>query len=259
MERNLKFLLITPSFKRPYMLRASILNSANQTHTNFHHSIVINHEEGSDYNYDLMYDDIISKFDDKLPVDPFRECYNPPPKYIINYKPNGDQQENYITAITQIIRDYPEIYNTIDYILKWDDDEVHKADFLKSINNFINNNPGYHIYSSQISNQLNNYHFYTGNSYGHLGGVPDDIDIGHPATLAFDRTAAEMILLTPEDKDYWEFRGGGFEDTAWLNYWNKHNLKFKLNKEPNLNYVWHIHGGRGPGEGNISISDWVAD
>ncbi len=256
MKKNYKFLLITPSFKRPYMLRNCVMNSVNQTYTNFCHSIVINQEEDQEYNYEFLLDDVIKKTENVYNYeDPFMI-----PEYVVNYKINEDQHLNYISTITYIIKQRPEIYNTVDYILKWDDDEIHKADFLKSINDFINNNPGYHIYSSKLSTQLNNYHFTAEGSFGNLGGVPEGIDIGHPATMAFDKIAAEMILLTPNDKNYWELRGGGtWEDTAWLNYWNKNNLKFKCNHTPNPNYVWHIHGGRGPGAGNVSISNWVRD
>lgn len=264
MNKNFKFLLITPSYKRPYMLRTCILNSANQSYISFHHSIVINQGDGSEYNYDLLFDDIILPENSKnILVDPFIEQRFPseklaPPKYIINYKTNEDQQANYISTITNIIKQHPDIYNTIDYILKWDDDEIHKANYLKNINEYINKNPGYDIYTSPVGSQLNNYHLNTGRSYGHLGGCPND-SIGMPGTMAFNKSAAEMILLTPDDEGYWEFRGGGFEDTAWMHHWHNNNLKFKLIDLPNEDFIWHIHGGRVSGEGNVSISDWAAD
>ena len=257
MNRDLKFLLITPSFKRPYMLRSSILNSANQTYTNFHHSIMINYDEKSHYNYEFMFDDIISKFDSKVPLDPF-SVPQPLKKYIVNYKSNEDQHENHIKAIFNIIENYPEIYNRVDYIVKWDDDDIYKSNYLKSVCDYIHRYPGYNIYTTKASSQLNNYHFRINQAYGHLGGVPND-NIGMPATMIFDRTAAEMIMIKSDDKEYRKFRGNGFEDTAWFHHWHNNNLKFKLVDMPNNNFIWHIHGGKGPGKGNISTSSWLDD
>ena len=134
---------------------------------------------------------------------------------------------------------------------------IMKSFYLSSINDFINMHPDYNIYSTKVSNQLNNYHLNTGQSYSNLGAMNEPV--GYPATIVFDKRAAEMILLTPESDGYWDFRGGGFEDTAWVHYWSKNGLKFKLNETPNDNYVWHIHGGKVAGQGNVSVSDWVAD
>ena len=52
-----KYLLVTPSYNRPYMIRQCICNAKNQTYKNFIHSIAIQREEETNYN--ILYDDII--------------------------------------------------------------------------------------------------------------------------------------------------------------------------------------------------------
>ena len=254
MCKDFKFLLITPSYKRPYMLRACIQNALNQTYTNFYHSIVINQDADQLYNYKLLYDDLIPA---PKNIFPGMETPPSPEQYIISYKTNEDQHVNYIAAIAQA-KANKQLYDSIDYIVKWDDDEIMRSQYLSGINDFINMHPGYNIYSTKVSSQVNNYHLNTGQAFSNLGGVPDFV--GMPATLVFDKKAAEMILpITPGSDGYQEFRGRGFEDTAWINYWNEKGLKFKLNETPNDEYIWHVHGGKVAGEGNISISNWVRD
>lgn len=218
-----KFLLITPTYRRPYMLRSCIMDAMNQDYKNFFHSIVI-YQDNTNYDYTLVYNDLISNCLDKDGSSNIQ----------IGYQTKGNQHDNYINTIKQA----GYTAGDIDYIVKWDDDDIHKADYLSTINSVIDLNPGYNIYSFKLKTQLNNYHLKHGD-YHNLGGFPERA--GMPNTLVFDKLAIKAILSLSA--------GPGFEDTAWVNHCNEIGLTFFLGKTDSL--IWHIHGG------NISTGDWL--
>mgnify|MGYP003645263210 FL=1 len=230
-----KFLLITPSYKRPYMLRSCIADAINQDYKNFYHSIAVYHDN-TEYDYTPLYDDLLPKCLDK-----HGKCNTQ-----IKYNKVGDQHENYTNAIKYVSN---EIGETIDYIVKWDDDDIHTADYLNTINDVINANPTYNIYSFKLQTQLNNYHLRNGD-YHNLGGMPEYV--GMPNTLIFDKVAAKYILQlrsNSEKYNYFRKKYPGHEDTVWVNLWDQMGLRFYLGTVDS--FIWNIHGG------NISIGNWV--
>jgi len=226
-----KYLLITPTYKRPYMLRQCILNAKNQTYKNFVHSVAIQHEEK--INYEKLYDDII---DDRWVI----KYYNKPK---VHWR--RAIHKNHLNALTQI--DY-EMCKDIDYVVKFDDDDIQKADYLQDIDNIIQEDPSYNVYSFKLKTQLNNYHISTSN-YHNLGAVSKEY--GMPMTLFFDKKALNSLLDLNKEKEegLWAKCSGG-EDCLWANYWKDIGLKIKPCVLTD-NFIWHIHGK------NVSTGEWV--
>ena len=232
-----KFLLITPNYKRPYMLRSCIADAINQDYKNFYHSIVVYQDE-TNYNYEPLYNDLLPKC---LDEDGQKNIQ-------ITYGKNGHQHENFINTIKQISNTVGE---TIDYIVKWDDDDIHKTNYLSTINSVIDANPNHNIYSFKLNTHINNYHLKTG-SYHNLGGMPEYT--GMPNTLIFDKTAAQSIVqLNSTSKEYEDLHRSypGHEDTVWVNLWDEMKLQFYLGETDS--FIWNIHGN------NISIGNWLED
>lgn len=226
-----KYLLITPSFNRPYMLRQCIHNAKNQTYKNFIHSIAIQGDKDTDYKG--MYDDIIDS------------------RWVINYYQKPDLHwprsihENHKNALKQISYS---LYKDIDYVVKFDDDDIQKSIYLQEIDNLIEENPDYNVFSFKLKNLLNNYHLETGD-YRNLGGVPEEY--GMPMTLVFDKKALNSLLILNEEKEdtLWA-KYNGADDTIWANYWKDIGLKIKPCTATD-NLIWHIHGN------NVSTGEWV--
>ena len=204
------------------MLRSFIMDAMNQDYKNFFHSIII-YQDDTSYNYSPVYNDLILNCLDNTGNLNTR----------ISYRVNSNQHDNYINTITQV----GNMLSDIDYVVKWDDDDIHKSNYLSTISSVIDHNPEYNIYSFKLNTQLNNYHLAKG-SFHNLGGMPDDA--GMPNTLVFDKKAVKAIL---------DLEGvNGFEDSAWVKHWTDLGLKFFLGNTDNL--IWHIHGK------NISTSEW---
>lgn len=228
-----KYLLVTPSYNRPYMLRQCILNAKNQTYKNFVHSIAI--QDGEEIGYKKLYDDIV---DDRWIIKYYKKPDLSWPKCI---------HENHINAFTQI--NYS-VYKDIDYVVKFDDDDIQKADYLQEIDSMIQENPGYNVFSYKLKTLINNYHILSGD-YHNLGSVP--VEYGMPMTLIFDKVAMNSLLILNKDKEevLWK-KYNGADDTIWANYWKDIGLKIKPCISTH-NFIWHIHGK------NVSTGQWLKD
>jgi len=219
------------------MLRSCIADAINQDYKNFYHSVVV-YQDKTNYDYKPIYDDLLPKCLDK----------DGRPNLQIKYNKNGHQHDNYVKPIKYVNN---KIGKTIDYIVKWDDDDIHKTNYLSTINDIIDSNPNHNIYSFKLQTEINNYHLRHGD-YHNLGGMPNYV--GMPNTLIFDMVAAKHILqLQSHSKRYKELHNKypGHEDTVWVNMWDEMNLQFYLGKTDA--FIWNIHGG------NISIGNWAED
>jgi hypothetical protein len=237
----INFLLFTPSFDRPYMLRQCVLNIKNQSYSNFHHSIAINRNPTTSGNYDdwnmdygqneLEYQELLNDVVDE--------------RWTINYYENSDQHVNYLRALKQVdIDDY-------DYFVKIDDDEIHKRGYLASIAEYISANDDFNVFTSKVSLKLNNCYLERNGPWGNLGAVPHEV--GLPGTMVLDRIAIRDVIEMPTS----EWEQGCFEDTAWLNYLYEKKKRTFVSGPPQSNFIWHIHGGYGAGTPNISTSGWA--
>jgi cellulose synthase/poly-beta-1,6-N-acetylglucosamine synthase-like glycosyltransferase len=205
--KQMKVLLFTPSYKRPYILRQCILNMKNQSYTNFTHSISIMFDNESEVkDYEILFDDIL---DDR---------------FKIQYKKNSRTHTNAMTTISQC----PEPY---DLYIKIDDDDIYKKDYVKTIVEYFETHKC-DVLSSKISYQLNNYHLAKGN-YKSLGGHFPNNNYLMPMTFAFSQKAYQILLTIKDNKNY--------EDLQWRTAWSKYGLKDD-NVDNSSNIIWHIHG-----------------
>jgi cellulose synthase/poly-beta-1,6-N-acetylglucosamine synthase-like glycosyltransferase len=206
-RKNMKVLLFTPTYKRPYMLRQCIFNMKNQSYSDFTHSISIMYDEESEIaNYEVLFDDIL---DDR---------------FIMEYKKNSSTHSNYMSPLLQPSEPY-------DLYIKIDDDDIYKKDYLKTIVEYFESNPC-DILTSKIGNQLNNY-FVSKGEYRSLGGDYPYHNFLMPQTYAFNHKAFEIIRNIKDDNNY--------EDLQWRTAWSKHKLK-DGNVDNSQNIIWHIHG-----------------
>jgi len=199
------------------------MDTINQDYRDFFHSVIV-YQDDTKYDYTPVYEDLIPNCIGK----------DGGKNININYQPRDSQHHNYLNTIKQA----GSLLADIDYVVKWDDDDIHKSNYLSTINKVIHYNPGHNIYSFKLSTLINNYHLRLGD-YHNLGGMPDCA--GMPNTLVFDKQAVKAIL---DLKDV-----SGFEDSAWVNHWYDIGLTFFLGHTDN--FIWHIHGE------NISTGDWV--
>ena len=203
----MKVLLFTPSFKRPYMLRQCILNTKNQSYTNFTHSICVMYNDASEVaNYENLFNDII---DDR---------------YIIGYNNDSSTHTNDMTTIAQS----PTAY---DIYIKIDDDDIHKKDYVKTIVEYFETHEC-DILSSNVGFQLNNY-FLTKGDFRSLGGNFPNNNFLMPMTFAFSHKAYQILLSIKDNTVY--------DDLLWRVAWSNYGLK-DHNVDNSNNIIWHIHG-----------------
>lgn len=191
------------------MLRQCILNAKNQSYDNYIHSVGIMYDLEPLFS-EIVYDDLYS---DKL---------------IINDFANSHTHFNNINVMKAV----PD-YEDYDIYIKMDDDDVYKANYVKSIVEFFKANPDTDIVSSNIVTQINGENVYLG-QYSDLGNLYSG-DYRMPMTYAFNKKAFNAIKNL-ESKDI-----SGYDDMTWRMHWNAHRLKASVvNNEYNI--VWHIHG-----------------
>jgi hypothetical protein len=135
-------------------------------------------------------------------------------------------------------------YECYDVFIKMDDDDVYKADYVKNILTFFENNPGIDIVSSEIAFQLNGTEVYLANAKD-LGGNAD-VEYKMPMTYAFNKKALDAIINL-EQKDMF-----GFDDMIWRIIWRAYGLRHATidNAEE---IIWHIHGN------NVSTSSFLKE
>lgn len=211
---ELKVLCFTSSYNRHKMLRGTILDIKNQSYKNIFHTINITADEVLNEDYKLMYDDI--------------ESVN------IIFTKNSHQHYNFIRAITSVD------YNNYDIFVKIDDDDIYKADYVKTIVEYFNMNQTADVVSSKIKYQLNGTILREVNA-NHLGGNPENCDFKMPPTFAFNKNGLKHILSL--DKIY------KYEDHMWRDIWCKNCSLHEIDNCNNI--IWHIHGK------NISTSDFL--
>lgn len=211
---DLKVLCFTTSYLRYKMLRGTILDIKNQSYKNIFHTINITADEVLNENYKLMYDDIES----------------------INtiFTKNSHQHYNYIRAITAVD------YNNYDIFVKIDDDEIYKADYVKTIVEYFKTNQTIDVVSSKIKHQLNGSILREVNA-NHLGGNPKNCDFKMPPTFAFNKTGLNSILSLDNIYKY--------EDHMWRDAWCKNCRVHEIDNSTNI--IWHIHGK------NVSTSNFL--
>jgi hypothetical protein len=203
----MKVLLFTPSYKRPYMLRECILNTKNQSYTDFTHSVSVMYDDVSEIsNYEYLFDDILDE------------------RFIIKYNKNSSTYVNYMTTISQCPTPY-------DIYIKMDDDDIYKKDYVKTIVEYFETHEC-DILSSEIGSQLNNYFLSKGN-YRSLGGDFPDNNFLMPQTYAFSHKAYKGLLHIEDNRN--------FEDLQWRAAWTSCGLKDD-NVDNSNNIIWHIHG-----------------
>jgi len=225
------FLLITPSYRRPYMLRSAILNANQQSNSSFVHSIAINQDEVGEFDYTPIIDDVVD----------LQKTY-------IQYHKNSYQHQNYKNAIEQVD------YTKFDYIVKWDDDDIYKKDYLKELDAYLSENPDCDVYSCSLSLCINNWHMDSKGTMQNLGGMPKFV--GMPQSLCFSQRAIKEILSWNDEK-FQEIgkEFGGFEDTKYVGELNKQGFVFAKDLH-SRQLIWHIHGGHLSGQGNVSTGAW---
>lgn len=202
----MKVLVFTSSYNRPYMLRQCVLSVKNQSVKDITHAINITSENPLDaltLINDLVTDDVI-------------------------ITKNSHTHFNNMAAIKAV-----DDYEDYDVFIKMDDDDIYKADYVKNIVTFFENNPDVDIVSSEIQFQLNGTDVYLANAKD-LGGNAD-VEYRMPMTYAFNKKALDAIINL-EEKDMF-----GFDDMIWRIIWKAYGLKHAVvdNAEE---IIWHIHG-----------------
>jgi len=215
----MKVLIFTSSYyKRPYMLRQSILNGLNQSYENLIHSINITVDETTETkDFSPLYNDLSGKF-------------------VVNTSENSKWGFSHFNNMNTI--KFIPNYESYDLFIKMDDDDIYKRDYVKNIVEHFINNPGIDATSSRISYQLNGYDLRSrddGYKYDNLGGNPEGTDYAMPMTFAFTKKALDAIInLTVNDVN-------GHDDMMWRTAWEKNNLKHSL-VDNSDEIIWNIHG-----------------
>jgi hypothetical protein len=203
----MKVLLLTPTYRRPYMLRQCILNAKNQSYTDFTHSISIMYDDVSEVaNYESLFDDIL---DDR---------------FIIGYNKNSSSLARYMTTLLQCPTPY-------DIYIKIDDDDIYKRDYVKTVVEYFDTHEC-DVLSSQIGYQLNNYFLSKGDYRTFCGDTPINNYL-MPQTFAFSHKAYQIMLNINDNQDH--------EDRQLRSAWFEAGLKADIIDNSN-NIVWHIHG-----------------
>jgi len=214
----MKVLVFTSSYyKRPYMLRQSILSGLNQNYKDMIHSINITSDSTTlTKDFSPLYEDLIGNF-------------------IVNQSENsvaGFSHFNNMKTI-KFISDY----ESYDLFVKMDDDDIYKKHYVETIVDFFNTNPSTDIVSSKITYQLNGYELCVRgvDKFDNLGGNPGDTNYAMPLTFAFTKRALDAIInLTINDVN-------GHDDMMWRTAWYKQGLKHSLIDNSD-NVIWNIHG-----------------
>lgn len=216
---NFKVLVFTSAYyKRPYMMRQSILSTRNQTYTNLIHSVNITLDDtATTRNLSPLYDDILET-NDRLLIN-----------YTKNYPRFGFSHFNNMKAITMV----PD-YNTYDIFIKMDDDDIHKSRYVENIVRLFETT-NVDVVSSKIDVQLNGYDLHYG-PYDNLGGNPNNSTYHMPMTFAFNKRGLDCIInLTESDVC-------GHDDMMWRVAWENNGLNhYPVNN--NNQIIWNIHGG----------------
>lgn len=213
----MKVLVFTSSYNRPYMLRQCVLSVKNQSVKDITHAINITSENPLDaltLINDLVTDDVI-------------------------ITKNSHTHFNNMAAIKAV-----DDYEDYDVFIKMDDDDIYKADYVKNIVTFFENNPDVDIVSSEIQFQLNGTDVYLANAKD-LGGNAD-VEYRMPMTYAFNKKALDAIINL-EEKDMF-----GFDDMIWRIIWKAYGLRHAVvdNAEE---IIWHIHGN------NVSTASFLKE
>lgn len=202
----MRILVFTSSYNRPYMLRQCVLSVKNQSVKDITHAVNITSDNA--LNNLVLIDDLVTD------------------NVIITE--NSHTHFNNMAAIKAV-----DGYEDYDLFIKMDDDDIYKADYVKNIVTFFENNPDVDIVSSEIKFQLNGTEIYLANAKD-LGGNTD-VDYRMPMTFAFSKKALNTIINL-EEKDMF-----GGDDLTWRMIWDAHRLKHAVvdNAEE---IIWYIHG-----------------
>lgn len=216
----MKALVFTSSYNRPFMLRQCVLSVKNQSaYNDLKHAVNITSENPLDS---------LTLIDDLITND----------SNIIMTK-NSHTHFNNMEAIKSI-----DDYECYDVFIKMDDDDIYKADYVRNILTFFENNPGVDIVSSEIAFQLNGTEVYLANAKD-LGGNTD-VEYKMPMTYAFNKKALDAIINL-EEKDMF-----GFDDMIWRIIWRAYGLKHATIDNAH-EIIWHIHGN------NVSTGSFLKE
>lgn len=213
----MKVLIYTSSFDRPKMLRSCIQDAQSQSYPDIFH--VINLTAGSPNQIPVI-DDLFSQ------------------KTQIVMHPNGHSHTNNMNAIKSVLN-----YMDYDLFVKFDDDDIHKKDYVLNIVNHFKQHPECDITSTFITNQLNGVTLYKG-PYDNLGPNPQGTDAEYhmPMTFAFNKKALQSIIGLTYLYHY--------DDYIWRQQWLKDGLVHQTVKNDDQ-IIWYIHGK------NISTANFL--
>ena len=221
----MKVLIYTSSFDRPKMLRSCIQDAQSQTYNDILH--VINLTAGST---------------NQIPV--INDLFNGK-THIVMY-PNGHSHVNNMNAIMSVHN-----YMDFDLFVKFDDDDIHKKDYVQNIVNHFEQHPECDVVSTCIKHQLNGNVVLNASPnqfggwvicndvYDNLTGNPEGTDYHMPMTFAFNKKALLSIMnLT----NLWHF-----DDVLWREKWAKDGIIHQtVHNEDQV--IWYVHAN------NISMS-----
>lgn len=215
MQKNPRVMVFTSSWgKRPYMLRQVIHDVRNQTYKNITHAVNITLNDDTRFqNYLPLFSDLVGE------------------KLVISLNPNMHSHVNNMRAIHSIVN-----YEQYDLFVKFDDDDIHKSNYVENIVNCFINHPEADITSTFIKNQLNGFKMREGTGRGHdnLGGNPPETDYHMPMTFAFTLKALKSIEKITNLYHY--------DDYIWRYKWEEDELKHVTVNNSN-EVIWHVHGG----------------
>lgn len=214
----MKVLIFTPShFKRGVMLRYTLLDVLNQTHTDFTLALSLKIDDFQEVHNSVLIDDIKD------------------PRVVYTEQINHKVCFTHYNAM-DTIKSVPN-YQDYDLFIKMDDDDIYKKDYVKNIVDFFKNNPDIDIASSKVGTQLNGFTVIKNkNGYETLGRIAKEDSSNMPMTFAFNKKALDQIInLTREEI------GQDWEDMSWRRAWIKAGL---VHKEINNidQTIWNVHG-----------------
>ncbi len=223
----MKVLIFTSSHHvRGSMLRYSLLDILNQSHTDFTYALSLKTDSEVNQWNKLLIDDIVDS----------RVVFS-----ILQNNRTSVTHNNAIDTIKSVTG-----YSDYDLFIKKDDDDIFKKDYVKTVVEFFEANPDVDFTSSMIYHQLNgNRIFSNPNGFSTLGRLFEEDLTEMPMTFAFNKRAFDLIANLPGDKIT-----GEYDDMIWRKVWYENKLIHKP-IDNRTNIIWNIHGG------NISTASFL--
>lgn len=199
------------------MLRYTLLDVLNQTHTDFTLALSLKIDDFQEVHNSVLIDDIKD------------------PRVVYTEQINHKVCFTHYNAM-DTIKSVPN-YQDYDLFIKMDDDDIYKKDYVKNIVDFFKDNPDVDIASSKVGTQLNGFTVIKNkNGYETLGRIAKEDNSNMPMTFCFNKKALDQIInLTRKEI------GQDWEDMAWRRAWTKAGL---VHKEINNidQTIWNVHG-----------------